>query len=45
MTVDTDMILYMPYINKDLSEQNLKDCIIDLNIGNIKNLKVTPNSA
>ena len=41
MTVDTDMILYMPYINKDLSEQNLKDCIIDLNIGNIKNLKVT----
>ena len=41
MPVDINMILYMPYIEKELSEQDLKDCILELNIGNIQNLKIT----
>lgn len=40
MTIDDNMILYMPWIDKSFTEQDITNCILQLKIGNVKNIKI-----
>lgn len=40
MTIDDNMILYMPLIDKSFTEEEITNLILQLKIGNVKNITI-----